>query len=58
MKKDMGIYLSHEEKELLREILQSELLAVKRAAAVVSDLNKADMKRREAIINDLFRLTR
>lgn len=58
MRKDTGIHLNVEEKELLREILQSELLAVKRAAVSVSGLRKAELKRREIIINGLFRLTK
>lgn len=58
MRKDTGIHLNVEEKELLREILQSELLAIKRAAVAVSGLSKAELKRREIIINGLFRLTR
>lgn len=37
MRKDTGIHLNDDEKKLLREILRSELLAVKRAAVVVSE---------------------
>ena len=58
MKKDTGIYLNCDEKELLREIVHSELLAIKRAAVAVSGLREAELKRREAIIYGLFRLTR
>lgn len=58
MMKNTGIYLNDDEKKLLREILQSELLAIKRAAVVMSGLSKAELKRRETIINGLFRLTK
>lgn len=57
MKKDKEIHLSYEERELLREILQSQLLAIKRAATYVSENNKEELRRRETIITGLFRLT-